>query len=447
MTIDRTTHMHISAIKRLAAASALAVTASLLGVSQATAADPAPVTPKAVFNDPVASPTAIRDELIKLIRNTEKNGLIRGSIFLFTDHDVAAALEKASRENSVKVQILFDNRAKADQVLKDGVPENTGSEYSWLRGKFAQKVEEGTAVDADAVGSFAYACPEKRGCIGNRVMEQADGDVEYAINHNKYFTFSKVGASEKVVFQASANLTAGHLNRMYNNAVVVPNATLYDGYSAYWKDQLREGTTGTGAPDYYKTPSAGIYKAYFFPRIESDGKIDPKSTVDPRKDPSTDTIVNVLEKVDCAAAPARIRIGMYAFTRTQVADRLRTMSNEGCDVQMVLNGDSGSVGTGVRDILATAPKIKVNVCEGVDGSKTTLGIHSKYMTIDGVYLGERSQWVFTGSHNYTYPNLRSQDETLLKIQNPEIYEGFRKNFDETLLRSAACSRPLAVPFQ
>ena len=44
------------------------------------------------------------------------------------------------------------------------------------------------------------------------------------------------------------------------------------------------------------------------------------------------------------------------------------------------------------------------------------GLHSKYLLVEGVYDGKAGRkLVFTGSHNYTYPALRANDETLLKI--------------------------------
>ncbi|MFJ6941079.1 phospholipase D-like domain-containing protein [Streptomyces sp. NPDC101132] len=441
--------MRTRVFRRFAVASTLAVSASLLGGHGATAADTAsPVTPKAVFNDPATSPNAIRDELIRLIDNTADGGLIRGSIFLFTDNDVREALKRAaSREGAKKVtvQIVFDEKAVAET---NAAGEPTGTEFGNLGTAFGRTVKYGDTVDAATAGSFVLACEKDRGCIGNRKMTQADGDVENAINHNKFFLFSKVGTTENVVFQSSANLTTNHRTAMYNNAVVVPHKELYDEYDRYWNDQVRLGVGGDGLDHYYKTKDVGDYKTYFFPRREDDDNPADGVPADPRQDPDTDTVVDLLENVTCSAAsPSKIRIGMYAFTRTQVADRLRRMAADGCTVQVVLNGDKGSVGTGVRDVFAAAPGVDVRMCQGgEDKSAPGLGIHSKYLLIDGTYLDKPRKLVFTGSHNYTYPNLRSQDETLLKIDNAQIYEGFRKNFDETLLQGSACRQPMAVPF-
>ncbi|MFJ6793461.1 phospholipase D-like domain-containing protein [Streptomyces sp. NPDC091268] len=425
----------------------------------------APVALEATFNDPAktaarpagVSPSAwgdqnaVRDQLIDLVRRAEKGSLVRGSVYLFTDDEVRKAL--VARRGELRIQLLLDGDAVASEVWKtepDGtrnaVP--TGSEYTKLSEELG-KVEYGQSVDADTAGSFVAACPTSRGCVGNRVLEPAggSGEGESAINHNKFFLFEKVGTTSNVVFQSSANLTANHRVGMYNNAVTIPDAGLYEEYSRYWKQLLDQGTHGAGMPDTYTSKDVGAYKTYFFPRIEADKDVTPGSPVDPRNDPGTDTVVSLLKNVDCKAVPAsRVRVGMYAFTRSQVADKLREMQGAGCEVQVVVNGDPGNVGGAVKNTLTSAGLTTLRVCEGTGAGAGALGIHSKYLLIEGTYLGTGGRkLVFTGSHNYTYPNLRSQDETLLKIENPAVYEKFRENFDTTLLGGGHCDGAFATP--
>ncbi|MFF8265013.1 hypothetical protein [Streptomyces virginiae] len=66
-----------------------------------------------------------------------------------------------------------------------------------------------------------------------------------------------------------------------------------------------------------------------------------------------------------------------------------------------------------------------------------------YRRLEGTYLGGVDRKiVFTGSHNYPYPNLQATDETLLKIGSAAVYDRFKTNFDTTLLGSPACQRAL-----
>ncbi|MFD3538186.1 phospholipase D-like domain-containing protein [Streptomyces sp. NPDC058662] len=404
---------------------------------------PAPVTLEATFNDPDktterphgVSPSAwgdqnaLRDQLIDLIQRAEKGSLVRGSMYLFTDDEVRKAL--LSRKGELRIQLILDG----DTVAAGG------GEYQTLSEALG-KVEYGQSVDADTAGSFVLACPQDRGCVGNRVLPPASGsgEGESAINHNKFFVFEKVGTTANVVFQSSANLTTNQRVGMYNNAVTIPDAGLYQEYNRYWKQLLMHGSQGAGLADNYTAKDVGPYKTYFFPRVESDNDTALGSPVDPRNDASSDTVVSLLKNVDCKAVPTtQIRIGMYAFTRTQVAEKLRDMRAAGCQVHVVHNGDPGNVGSTVKNVLTTAKLNSLSKCQGTEAGGTARGIHSKYLLIDGTYLGTGGRkLIFTGSHNYTYPNLRSQDETLLKIENTALYEKFRENFDQTVLAGGHC---------
>ncbi|MGA5703468.1 phospholipase D-like domain-containing protein [Peterkaempfera bronchialis] len=399
----------------IAPAIAVLLGTTLLGVpgTAAAADDTVPLT--TTFNNPVgtaAEQDAIRNELISLVNRAPQGSEINGSIYLFTDGGVSSALI-AAKQRGVKVKVIVDG----DAVTADG------TEYPVLTAGL------GTNLSAD---SWVLACPATRGCIANRNL----GDP--AINHNKFFLFSQVGSTANVVFQTSANLTTSQRRNFYNNAVTIPDegSGLYSAYRAYWQDLKTYGSSGSGLATYYKTEQSGPYKTYFFPRQESSGTT--YST-----DPSTDTIVSLLGNVDCAGGATQIRIGMYAFTRSQVADKMVELKKAGCRVDLIRNAGDGNYGTKVQGILAG--KISsITRCDGTatnaDGTTRTIGIHDKYMIIEGTYLGGANRKVvFTGSHNYTYPTLRSHDETLLKIDNAAVYDSFKADF-EAIRKSPYCTK-------
>ncbi|MFE9401273.1 phosphatidylserine/phosphatidylglycerophosphate/cardiolipin synthase family protein [Streptomyces sp. NPDC006530] len=404
-------------IRSAAAAAVLVVGASLLGAPQAVAVDDA-VALTATFNDPAGSSAqqdAIRNQLISLINRTPAGAEINGSVYLFTDGGVSGALV-AAKQRGVKVKLVVDGDAVADV---DANGKATGSEYSML----AAATGLGTDLTAD---SWVLACPANRGCVGNRALGGSGGTG--AINHNKFFLFSMAGSTDNVVFQTSANLTTSQRRNLFNNAVTIPDAGsgLYASYRAYWQDLVSSGSSGPGLATYYKTQDAGAYKTYFFPRQEKAG-----ATFD--NDPGTDTVVSLLNNVDCAGGATRIRIGMYAFTRVQIADKLVALKRAGCGVELLHDGEEGNLGSAVRASIAGNLTYAAR-CAGtaVDGSgaSRSIGIHSKYLLIEGTYLGGANRkLVFTGSHNYTFPNLRANDETLLKIDNAAVYDAFRANFE------------------
>ncbi|MFD8987277.1 phospholipase D-like domain-containing protein [Streptomyces goshikiensis] len=403
-------------IRNAAVAGALILGAALLEAPGAVAADDT-VALTATFNDPAgtaAQQDAIRNQLISLVNRTPAGAEISGSMYLFTDGGVSNALISA-KKRGVKVRLIVDGDAVA-ATGPDG--KATGSEYATL----AAATGLGTDLAAD---SWVLACPATRGCVGNRNLGGGD---DGAINHNKFMLFSKVGATEKVVFQTSANLTTSQRRNLFNNAVTIPDAGsgLYASYLAYWQDLRGYGASGNGLATYYKTTDAGPYKTYFFPRQEKAGTTY-------ATDPGTDTVVSLLNNVDCAGGATKVRIGMYAFTRTQVADKLVGLKAAGCRVELLHNGEDGNLGDGVRDAIAGRLDHTAR-CAGTAtdaaGAARAIGIHSKYLLIEGTYLGgAHRKLVFTGSHNYTYPNLRSHDETVLKIDDAAVYDAFAANFD------------------
>ncbi|MER6399599.1 phospholipase D-like domain-containing protein [Kitasatospora sp. NPDC001603] len=415
-------------VRTTAGLAALVVGASLLGAPMAAAED-TPVALTTTFNNPAgpaASQDAIRNQLISLIKRTPAGAEINGSMYLFTDGGVSAALI-AAKQRGVKVRLVVDGDAVPAYEPGSNPPKATGSEYATL----AAPTGLGTDQNAD---SWVLACPDTRGCIGNRALNDDD---DGAINHNKFFLFSKVGSTENVVFQTSANLTTSQRKNLFNNAVTIPDAGsgLYAAYRTYWQDLVTYGSSGNGLASNYLSQQAGPYKTYFFPRQESAGTAY-------NDDASTDTVVSLLGNTDCAGGATRIRIAMYAFTRVQVADKLVELKKAGCQVELLHNGESGNLGTTVKTALAGKLDLAAR-CWGTapngDGTTRSIGIHSKYLLIEGTYLGAANRkLVFTGSHNYTYPNLRSHDETLLKIDDPAVHDAFKANF-EAIRTSGACT--------
>ncbi|GAA2748484.1 phospholipase D-like domain-containing protein [Kitasatospora cinereorecta] len=386
-----------------------ALAAVLLPTAALAAATPAhadvTVTTSAVFNDPdgtAAEQNRIRDHLVSLIDATPAGEQITASVYTFTDSVAATALV-AAKQRGVKVRLIVD----------DTTVTMSGGQYPALAAGL------GTDRGQD---SWVTACPAGRGCIGSRVVSGDDP----AINHNKFWLFSKVGGASDVVVQTSANLTTAQRTGYFNNAVTIPDPGLYAIYQAYFADLLHYGTATAGLSDYYKTPTSttGPYKAYFFPRHEAAGTAW-------NADPSTDTVKLILDNVSCAGG-TRIRVGINLFSREEVARKLVSLAGSGCSVYLAADGAPGSMSAGVTDIVSGRLTKRVECYEnGADGTRK--GLHSKYLLIEGTYDGAADRkLVWTGSHNYTYSALRANDETLLKIDNAAVYDQFKANHDRLM---------------
>ncbi|GHJ39821.1 phospholipase D-like domain-containing protein [Streptomyces sp. TS71-3] len=377
---------------RLLLATALLPAALLAWPSNARAAADA-ITP-AVFNDPAGTDTdqsRIRDYVLGLIDDTAAGAEIRVSMYGFTDDPVADALVAAAARG-VAVKVVVDHYTLGLD----------GTEYPTL--------QQGLGTDRSKP-SWVLACPAGRACIADRG----------GINHNKFFLFSQVDGESNVVVQTSANMTSTQRTDLFNNAVTLSDATLYASYVAYFGDLVKYGTAANGLTDYYKSTTSGPYKDYFFPRHE-------KSGTTPTTDPSTDTVKLILDNVGCAGG-TQIRVAMFAFTRTQVAQKLVDLQSAGCTVRLAFDGHTDPNGTphlppSVEKIVSGRLAQRVECDDGPTG----IGVHSKYLLVNGTYDGKSGRKiVFTGSHNYTYGALRDNDETLLKVDDAAIYDAYEAN--------------------
>ncbi|WP_447193547.1 phospholipase D-like domain-containing protein [Streptomyces hebeiensis] len=377
----------------------------------------AAVTPGAIFNDPAGTATAqnrIRDHVISLIQGAPAGSSITLSLYTFTDNDVRTALV-AANDRGVGVRAILDHKSRESRT--------PGGEYENLAAKLGTDRTK---------KSWVMTCPQTRSCIGNRTIGQA------AINHNKFFLFSSTGGADDVVVQTSANMTGVQRTDLFNNAVTLVDSGLYANYLAYFADQEKYGTSGDGLASYYKTPSSptdAAYKTYFFPRQESSGKAY-------NTDPATDTVKLILDNVTCSSSqPTEVRMAANLFYRDHIATKLVAMADAGCKVYLAADGNPNggregvpSMGRTVESIVSGKLTQRVACWENPPAGRTAnIGLHSKYLLVKGVYAGVANEKiVFTGSHNYSWQALRSNDETLLKINDDAVHDQFKADHDHLM---------------
>ncbi|MFW5967926.1 MAG: phospholipase D-like domain-containing protein, partial [Persicimonas sp.] len=327
-----------------------------------------------VFNVPGADGTAdeaIEDEIIQLLEATPNGASVRAAYYLFSRTRIADAFVDAY-DRGVDVEIVLGNTNVRDNCedwnavtrLKDGLGAN--------RVTVCRECEDGGA------------------CIGSRIQ------------HNKFITFSELDdGSSDVVAQSSANLTNPQ-RKKYNDLVVIrDDSGLYDGYVDYWNDlkaQQRDDAY------YHRVNGDTNTRAYFYPRE------------------SGDTILSVLDNVECHSN-ARIRLAMSIFTNTRVAvaEELADKQRDGCQVEVLLNESAGS------DVVSELQDANATVHLHPTGGDVR--IHAKYLLVEAPYYnGNFRRLVWTGSHNYSGPALRRNDETLLRIEDRDVYDEYLDNW-------------------
>ncbi|MFE9814700.1 phospholipase D-like domain-containing protein [Streptomyces sp. NPDC005773] len=389
-----------SAPGKRAAGVLLAVTACVAALlAPAQTADAATVPAGPVFNKPTGTASeqqAIRAQVRSVIANADSGSVLRLAMYHLWDETVATDLGAAkARGVSVKV------------VLDESTLEYRAS-YDLLRSSL------GTSTSA---ASWVVLCAKDRSCLGTATT---------GINHNKFLLASSVGdgARKDVVVQLTSNLTPSNYSRYWNSSVTVAgNTAMYDGYVDYFTRLPAQNRAAWS----YTYGNAGDYKYYFFPRAGSDA--------------TTDTVVNAMDNITCrwtdSAGTARrttVHAAMLKITRQAVADELRALAGRGCLVDLVYSEtDSGTWNAlhGVSGI--------TNRCyqHDDDGDSTTPNriVHSKNWMVDGMYAGTVQKVMFTGSHNWSGSALRDNDEAMLRITTPSVFDAFEANFQAA--RSAA----------
>ncbi|MYX97733.1 hypothetical protein GT045_23695 [Streptomyces sp. SID486] len=394
-------------------AGAIAVAVALLtaGLSAASAAGAEPGVASSagteqsgpVFNNPLgtaAEQNAIRTRILTYVGSAPANSSVKVALYHLWDREVAQALADA-RQRGVDVQMVLDESTVSSRP--------SDASYGILR----------DALGTDTTqGSFVTLCPAGRSCLGRP-------EFGASINHNKFWLFSQVAGAADVVLQTSSNMSPSAYSAFWNDAYVVAgNSGIYHAYSGYFSALVGKDWENWR----YTSSSWSPYKAYFFPYYPGTGN-------------STDTIWNTLDNVTCtyvqdgATRHTKVRVAMFKFTRQGVADKLITLKKAGCSVEVVYTStdskeSSGSAGT--WETLHSAPGLSP-VCyyDDHDGDPATPAriVHSKYLLIDGKYDGAVNKVLWTGSHNYSGPALRENDEALLKVDDSAAHDAYVADFN------------------
>ncbi|MEV5318232.1 phospholipase D-like domain-containing protein [Streptomyces sp. NPDC052687] len=366
--------MPVRSLKHLAVPALLAGALLLPGIPATAAEQAPPISTGAVFNNPrgtTAQKNAVKNHIITAINNTQSGRMIRSALYALKDQDYTDALIAADRRG-VAVRVVLDAKFKSSAATQNLI----------------------SALGADkSKDSWVHVCTSGAACIATGRSSM--------INHNKFFTFSRIGdagEAEDVVIQTSANQTSLNTEKYWNNAyTVVGNTALYTAYRDYFNDLAAMNKNA----NYFTSGKVGKEKYYFFPQK------------------SGDIVVSVLNNLSCGGG-ATVRVAAFALHRDAVAQKLRSLADQGCSVRIVFN-DSNDVSK-----LSGHRNIALRQLSTDDGYL----VHSKYVLIEGDYAGHaNTKWTFTGSHNLDESSLRDNDEAMLRLEGAGPHDAFRQNFE------------------
>jgi hypothetical protein len=348
------------------------------------------------FNAPHATPPqqqAISRSLDALIDGAPRGSTIRLVTYSFNDEGTAARLLAAHRRG-VNVRMLGE-----------------ASVRSPVWGKFTSAF--GTDMRR---GSWARLC--SNGCLGTQ--------YSFSVLHSKFTTFSMTGGKAQVALVTSSNPTIRQEVVGANNAVkIVGDAGVYGALNRYFSD-LAAGSAGARQPNYFRSVDSGRYTITMFPAASG-----------------RNPVLSMLDRVSCVGG-TRITIAMSLFNAADIARKLWQLDDAGCRVRLMYSNVDTHVADRVWPEL-TRPGGRFGGIElfysgynytTYDGTVRLATAHHKFVLIDGTYDGRAGQKIaVTGSLTWTWNSVRNNDELMLTIRDPGVYDEFAARFNYHLYAS------------
>lgn len=343
---------------------------------------------QAVFTTPGSAPDlTIENAFRDLVRAAVPGSTVRFSIYAFSRYGVADTVIAAGKRG-VDIRVVVDGLNRLATPDASGVYPPFGA---------LQKIRTALGDDAVVICSDDEAPVKlKGGCLSS------------GINHNKFAVFSELcDGSKHVVWQASHNFSASQ-NEVHNNAVIIrDDQALYDGYLAYWNAEAAK----VPQPNYFRQIDGSRTRAWFFPRPREGTSL---------REPSTDTVQGILDNVRCTPG-TRVRVAMAFWndSRDYLVDSLARLRDDGCDVKIL------------SSVNITSDGVKAKLAANFSTSEARLAphIHSKYLFVDGGYVNAQRKLVWTGSHNWVFGAIRTNEETILRVDDLGVFAAFDANWN------------------
>jgi phosphatidylserine/phosphatidylglycerophosphate/cardiolipin synthase-like enzyme len=263
---------------------------------------------------------------------------------------------------------------------------------------------------------------KSRGEPAHRVLRRGGVTVDICVNsclapgghimHNKFFLFELNGV--RTVIQSSANISYGQRQRFQNSLRVTGDQRLWNTYYGYFK-RLRAARWLGWSEAERDRPGSGAVKAYLYPR-------------------SDDNLLEILANVEaCRTTDAKVWLTQSQFEVGR--DALRRRLNElrrdsGCSVRLIVQKAEAERYVQRRARGANLP----------DGTVRRAGVHDKIIVVDARYNGRWRELVFTGSHNLVRSSVVGNDEVLLKVWSPLVFEAHLRRFRGLFERSCDGAR-------
>jgi phosphatidylserine/phosphatidylglycerophosphate/cardiolipin synthase-like enzyme len=245
--------------------------------------------------------------------------------------------------------------------------------------------------------------------------------------HDKFLLFSELeGIGKYVIVQMTANINYTQYHQ-YNNAIILyDNVELFNMYLKHWEDLKygikRRSFEGWSIPKpHFMGGRFEQHEVFFFPR---------------KKCP-VETMLKELAKQDSLKG-TKIDIAMSFLTRTPFPKIFSNLKRAGCELRVIMSEEHQNRNSIDKfkkkhidyQIIWNKRYNEPDYFDKVAKKKIMPDnwrrrMHHKYILID--HRGQKMVWV--GSYNFTHPGLRLNDETVLRINDPGVYDAYKMNFE------------------
>ena len=358
------------------------------------------VTPGITFNTangPLSAQLRIVNKIIAAIKHTPKGEVIRIMTWNFASPRAVDALLDAQRRG-VKIRLLMDSANRSASKPNPAFSRLKAGLRNGNKGRRAKN------------RSYAKEC-------NHACRRDARGAA-----HGKYYLFTRVGRSENVLIQGSANLTtAGSLNQWNEVYTYVGKRNLFNFTKGIFSEMWRDKAVPSPWETYYHTNGS----LSFSPAVGADYKGHPHE--------------RALRRVKCTGA---IKAG-NANGRTiirffpdvlrndpgmRVARQLRGLWNNGCDVKIGYTVIGIDIKRYLQQSSGRGPVPLRHMVQDFDGDRDFDNyFHLKVLTINGVMGKDRTAfWAMNGSTNTSRLSYNS-DENIGTFKQRRVvrrYQGF-----------------------
>ena len=351
---------------------------------------------QAFFNNPYAGNAKrfrIEQYLIKAIKNTPKNGIIRISLYSWDRQETARALVRA-RKRGVTVQVLLNDHQVTKAML------------------FMRKNIGGNPRKKNFVYWCNASCRARRDNL-----------------HSKFLLFSRTGGVEDVVVLGSNNFTLNAVKWQWNDMLSMTKQQyltrdLVKVFNDMRKDYNYNRPYWTFCANKTNKCNSETDRKYLrvFPRNAG---------------PKSDPVLQMLKPIKCLyeskgkTKRTKVRVSMHTMKGPRgdyLAKRLRGLWASGCDIKVIygLMGWHTKQALGASTKRGRIPLRSTGFDYNADGDVDRY-THHKYATISGMYAGKKRALTFTGSSNWSNRGTYG-DEIIFKLAGSKTVRQYNNNF-------------------